>query len=329
MRGGHRPVRDTMTPARRSPVRLGVDGTALTILETESTTWGDDPRDRVSRDAYPLAPVDRCARPPGPDRAGTAVAPPAPAAPADVGGARRASCRARPGGRCRVSAAMCGARATAHWPYRDACRRVRWNRSVRLGAQRGGRPVACDGRPPPGPPARPAADARPSLFVYAGPARGVIDRLEFSGWRSVAAALADATPAIGLLNCVRGHAGVLLARHGLARRAATTRREAPASVVARSIGPAGLCCSSPASVARLHRRRVAPASLDARRWRAASSRSSVRFLSRAGAILLDDELTSGATVGGMRRCARARRCARRRCPRRRHARSWNTGAAVP
>ena len=33
-------------------------------------------------------------------------------------------------------------------------------------------------------------------FVYAGPARAAIHRLKFSGWRSVAAALADAMVAI-------------------------------------------------------------------------------------------------------------------------------------
>ena len=64
----------TVSPAEEVAVRLAVDDDPLTILESAVRSGvGAWSRDRVSRDAHPLAPDDRCARPPGPDRAAPAL----------------------------------------------------------------------------------------------------------------------------------------------------------------------------------------------------------------------------------------------------------------
>ncbi|MGZ6544332.1 MAG: double zinc ribbon domain-containing protein [Actinomycetota bacterium] len=76
------------------------------------------------------------------------------------------------------------------WPFCDGCRAA----LEPLGppwCERCGRPWPvsvdrCRDCPPP-----PVRFAR-SPFLYAGPARAAIHRLKFSGWRSIAEALADA-----------------------------------------------------------------------------------------------------------------------------------------
>ena len=76
------------------------------------------------------------------------------------------------------------------WPFCDGCRaRARSAGAAVVRAVR--TPLARRGRSVPGLPAFARGLAR-SPFLYAGPARAAIHRLKFSGWRSVAAALADA-----------------------------------------------------------------------------------------------------------------------------------------
>ena len=89
----------------------------------------------------------------------------------------------------------CAGCARGAWPF---CRRVSTALVPLLPpwCERCGRPrpdpvESCRECPPP-----PLAGAR-APFLYAGPARAAIIRLKFSGWRSVAAALADAMVAIG------------------------------------------------------------------------------------------------------------------------------------
>jgi ComF family protein len=131
-----------------------------------------------------------------------------------------------------------------------------------------------------------------SPFLYAGPARAAIHRLKFSGWRSVAAALADSMVAVDPPTA-DAVTWVPLARRRLAERGFDQAR-ALASAVGGRLG---------LPVIRLTRRSVATAP-QARRpgdERRVAMRGAFEPLRPpAGAprrvILVDDVLTTGATA---------------------------------
>ena len=132
-----------------------------------------------------------------------------------------------------------------------------------------------------------------SPFLYAGPARAAIHRLKFSGWRSVAAALADAMVAIDPPP-VEAVTWVPLARHRLAERGYDQARALAGAV--------GIRLGLP--VLRLTRRSVATAP-QARRSgeeRRAAMRGAFEPVRRSTTtiplrvILVDDVLTTGATA---------------------------------
>lgn len=183
------------------------------------------------------------------------------------------------------------------WPFCEGCRAT----LQALGppwCQRCGRPAPvavdrCRGCPPP-----PVSVAR-SPFLYAGPARAAIHRLKFSGWRSVAAALADAMVAIDP-PAVDAVTWVPLARRRLAERGYDQARALAGAV--------GVRLGSP--VLRLTRRSVATAP-QARRpgdERRTAMRGAFEPVRRHVAtiprsvILVDDVLTTGATAAA---CAEA------------------------
>jgi ComF family protein len=131
-----------------------------------------------------------------------------------------------------------------------------------------------------------------SPFHYAGPARAAIQRLKFSGWRSVASALADAMVAVGT-PAADAVTWVPLARRRLAERGYDQARALAAAVGNRLDLP----------VLRLARRAVATApqarrSGDERRIAMRGAFEPVRRSVSAPrrVILVDDVLTTGATA---------------------------------
>lgn len=130
-------------------------------------------------------------------------------------------------------------------------------------------------------------------FLYAGPARAAIHRLKFSGWRGVAAALADAMVALDL-PATDAVTWVPLARPRLAERGYDQARALAVAVGTRLHLP----------VVRLTRRAVATAP-QARRpgeERRAAMRGAFEPLRRPPShvphrvILVDDVLTTGSTA---------------------------------
>jgi predicted amidophosphoribosyltransferase len=142
----------------------------------------------------------------------------------------------------------------------------------------------CRDCPPP-----PIARAR-APFLYAGPARAAIHRLKFSGWRSIAAALAAAMVAV---DPPSGDAvtWVPLARRRLAERGYDQARALAVAVASELDLP----------VVRTSRR-VLRTSPQARRpgdERRAAMRGAFEPVGRAAPrrlILVDDVLTTGATA---------------------------------
>jgi ComF family protein len=128
--------------------------------------------------------------------------------------------------------------------------------------------------------------------MYSGPARAAIHRLKFSGWRSVAAALADAMVAVGP-PAADAVTWVPLARRRLAERGYDQARALA--------GPVGDRLGLP--VLRLIRRSVATTP-QARRpgdERRAAMRGAFEPARRPARVprrvlLVDDVLTTGATV---------------------------------
>ena len=175
----------------------------------------------------------------------------------------------------------------------------------------------CDDCPP-----SPVSVAR-APFVYAGPARAAIHRLKFSGWRSVAAALADAMVAIDP-PAADAVTWVPLARRRLAERGYDQAR-ALAGAVGEQAAPARRSAARDAR-SRPRRRPGVPAMSVVSRCVARSNRSAGR---RRGPASRDprrrrpDDRVPPPRRAPRRSCAPA--CARSRCSRRR-ARSLRSGA---
>jgi predicted amidophosphoribosyltransferase len=135
-------------------------------------------------------------------------------------------------------------------------------------------------------------------FRFAGPAKDAIHRLKFSGWRSVAAALADAVVTIEL-PAVDAVTWVPLARRRLGERGYDQARALALAVGRRLDRPVvRLCRRGP--VAGSQARRSGPERRDAMRGVFAPLGREVP----PRVLLVDDVLTTGATAGD---CARALR----------------------
>ncbi len=187
--------------------------------------------------------------------------------------------------------AGCGA---GPWPFCAGCSRALiplhppW-------CQRCGRPWSaavprCRDCPPAS-----VASAR-SPFLFEGPARSAVHRLKFSGWRDVAAALADAIVACDPIPSIDVITWVPLARRRLAERGYDQARALATGLGRRSGIP----------VRRLLRRTVAAEPQAQRRGRERREAMQGAFVATRAApariLLVDDVLTTGATAAA---CAEA------------------------
>ncbi|MGZ8640376.1 MAG: ComF family protein [Actinomycetota bacterium] len=184
----------------------------------------------------------------------------------------------------------CAGCGTGSWPFCQGC----LEELEALGppwCERCGRPgpiavQRCRDCPPP------SVSVARSPFLYAGSARAAIHRLKFSGWRSVAAALADAMVAVGPPTA-DAVTWVPLARRRLAERGYDQARALAGAVGGRLGLP----------VLRLTRRSVATAP-QARRpgdERRVAMHGAFEPIHRPApvprrVILVDDVLTTGATA---------------------------------
>ncbi len=182
----------------------------------------------------------------------------------------------------------CAGCGTGPWPFCAGCSRALiplqppWCR-------RCGRPwpdavPGCRDCPPP-----PIASAR-SPFLFEGPARSAVHRLKFSGWRDVAAALADAIVACDPIPPVDVITWVPLARRRLAERGYDQARALASGLGRRSGVP----------VRRLLRRTVTGGPQAQRRGRERRDAMRGAFVATRTAppriLLVDDVLTTGATA---------------------------------
>ena len=134
-----------------------------------------------------------------------------------------------------------------------------------------------------------------SPFLYAGPARAAIHRLKFSGWRSVAAALADAMVAVDPPVC-DAVTWVPLARSRLASRGYDQAKVLARALAARTGTPAIALLWRAADTGPQARRSGAERRLALEGAFRASGRPVP-----ANVLLVDDVLTTGATADA---CAR-------------------------
>ena len=157
---------------------------------------------------------------------------------------------------------------------------------------------ACGDCPPP------PLDSTRAAFVFEGPARRAIHRLKFSGWRDVAAAMADAMAAVGPPAAADVVTWVPLARGRRAERGYDQARALAVALAHRLDLPAVRLLRRPVATGPQARR-----SGEERRAAMHGAFRAVRPVPQR-VLVVDDVLTTGRHARGRRRGASRRRGAR-------------------